>query len=314
MTAVTTATEKGAAFVALADWGTSNFRVWLVDRKGNILGERQSAEGMGTIPTPAGFSDVLESHLAALGAPAGLPVVVAGMAGARTGWIEAAYRTVPADLRALHQGAVKAPSEHRPVHILPGVSQGAPLPYDVMRGEETQLAGAVSSGTASALFCLPGTHSKWALLEGGTVTQFATIMTGELFDLISKQSILRLSISGAERSGPDHPAFVAAAKEAMEPGFSVTARLFSIRAGGLLAGATATDAAARLSGLLIGAEVAAMRHLVPAGGKVHIIGSEALTALYGKVLALAGLDTVPLDGSVLVRSGLFAAALALYAN
>ncbi len=314
MSAVETSINPGAAFAALVDWGTSNFRLWLVDRAGNVLAERQSGEGMGTIAEPALFSDVLESHLKALDAPQGLPVAIAGMAGARTGWIEAPYLTAPADLRALHQGAVRAPSAHRPAFILPGVCQRAPLPYDVMRGEETQLAGAVSAGKHSGLFCLPGTHSKWALLKDGSIEQFATIMTGELFDLISKQSILRLSISGAERAGADHPAFVTAAKEAMEPGFSITARLFSIRAGGLLAGASATDAAARLSGLLIGAEVAAMRHLVPSGSTVHIVGSESLTALYTEVLALAGLSAEPLDGSALVRSGLFAAAKELFAN
>ncbi|SMC45092.1 2-keto-3-deoxygalactonate kinase [Rhizobium sp. RU36D] len=304
----------GAAFAALADWGTSNFRLWLVDRSGAVLAERQSGEGMGTIANPAGFSDVLEGHLQALAAPVGLPVAIAGMAGARTGWIEAPYLTAPADLRALYQGAVRAPSDHRKAFILPGVCQREPLPYDVMRGEETQLAGAVFAGKDSGLFCMPGTHSKWVLLNQGVIEQFATVMTGELFDLISKQSILRLSMAGAERSGAEHPAFVAAAKEAMEPGFSITARLFSIRASGLLSGATATDAAARLSGLLIGAEVAAMRHLVPTGGTVRIVASESLTGLYSAALAASGLSAEPLDGSALVRSGLFAAATALFAN
>lgn len=314
MSAGDNALAAGAAFAALVDWGTSNFRLWLVDRSGKVLAERQSGEGMGTIANPAGFSDVLESHLAALAAPAGLPVAIAGMAGARTGWIEATYLNAPADLRALYQGAVRAPSDHRKAFILPGVCQRDPLPYDVMRGEETQLAGAVTAGKDTGLFCMPGTHSKWVLLKQGVIEQFATVMTGELFDLISKQSILRLSMAGAERSGADHPAFVAAAREAMEPGFAITARLFSIRAGGLLAGATASDASARLSGLLIGAEVAAMRHLVPSGSMVHIVGSESLAALYTQALAIAGLSADPLDGSALVRSGLFAAATELFAN
>lgn len=296
--------------VALVDWGTSNLRVWLVDAAANVLAERQSPEGMGTL-TPDRFAGVLESHLSALGADQGLPVVVAGMAGARAGWIEAPYVDTPAELTDLHLKAVSAPGIDRDVRILPGVCQRTSGAEDVMRGEETQLLGAVASGLSDALFCLPGTHSKWVSLEGGRISRFTTVMTGELFQLISRQSILRLSI-GDGRAAADHPGFAQSVEEALGGDFSLTGRLFSIRAQALLSGADEASAASRLSGLLLGAEIAAMRPRLGDGQRVQLIGSGALTDLYAAALTLAGLEAVSLDGGELVRKGLISAAKALF--
>lgn len=298
------------AAVALVDWGTSNLRVWLVDAEAGVLGERQSPEGMGTL-SPDRFAGVLESHLAALGATPDLPAVVAGMAGARAGWIEAPYAETPAGLMELPRQAVAPPGTGRDVRILPGVCQRTAGAEDVMRGEETQLLGAVSNGLTDALFCLPGTHSKWVSLEEGRISRFSTVITGELFQIISRQSILRLSV-GEGRASAGHPAFGEAVEEALDPDFSLTIRLFSIRARGLLAGADEASAASRLSGLLLGAEIAAMRPRLGPGQSVQLIGSGALTELYAAALSLAGVETVSLDGGELVRKGLFAAARALY--
>lgn len=296
--------------VALVDWGTSNLRVWLVDAAANVLAERQSPEGMGTL-TPDRFAGVLERHLSALGADPDLPVVVAGMAGARAGWIEAPYVDTPAALADLHIRAVAAPSTDREVRILPGVCQRTSGAEDVMRGEETQLLGAVSTGLSDALFCLPGTHSKWVSLEGGRISGFSTVMTGELYHLLSRQSILRLSV-GEGRAVAGHAAFGRAVAEALDADFSLTARLFSVRAQSLLASADAESAASRLSGLLLGAEIAAMRPRLAADARVHLIGSGALTALYAAALGLAGVTAVSLDGGELVRLGLVSAARALF--
>ena len=101
-------------FAALVDWGTSNLRIWLVDSQGEVIGERQSAEGMGSLDKAA-YPAVLESHLSALGASSDLPVVIAGMAGARTGWREAPYVETPAPLVGLFQHAVQPEGASRPV-------------------------------------------------------------------------------------------------------------------------------------------------------------------------------------------------------
>ncbi|MBP1853031.1 2-dehydro-3-deoxygalactonokinase [Rhizobium halophytocola] len=296
---------------ALVDWGTTNLRLWLVDADGAVLAERQSAEGMGNLSTDQ-FAGVLETHLAALGAPADLPVMMAGMVGARTGWVEVPYAVAPADLTTLADSAFDVPQTARPVAILPGVCQTTPLPHDVMRGEETQLAGAVADGLVSAVFCLPGTHSKWAIVEDGRLSRFATVMTGELFSLLSRQSILRLTIDADATTEPGMPEFAEGVRQGLRPGFALSAELFSFRAAALLAGLTPTSAAARLSGMLIGAEIAAMASQIDNNATIYIVGSDRLTALYRAGLSHAGLACEALDGASLVRKGLFAAARLKY--
>lgn len=298
-------------FAALVDWGTSNLRIWLVDSQGTVIGERQSPEGMGSLDKAA-YPTVLETHLSALGASRELPVVIAGMAGARTGWREAPYVETPAPLVGLFQHAVQPEGVSRPVYILPGVCQREGGAYDVMRGEETQLAGALEQGLDNALFCLPGTHSKWALVEGGQVRRFSTVMTGELFNLISRQSILRLSVPENGDAEADPEIFDAAVAQALEPGFALTSVLFSIRAEGLLAPDAKINPAARLSGLLIGAEIAAIREDLQRRGKAYLIGTGKLTRLYARAITKAGGEPVMLDGGLLVRRGLLASALSLF--
>lgn len=298
-------------FAALVDWGTSNLRIWLTDSQGAVIGERQSAEGMGSLDKAA-YPAVLEGHLTALGASADLPVVIAGMAGARTGWREAPYVETPAPLVGLFQHAVQPEGISRPVYILPGVCQREGGAFDVMRGEETQLAGALEQGLDNALFCLPGTHSKWALVEGGQVRNFSTVMTGELFNLISRQSILRLSVPEDGDAEADPEIFDAAVQQALEPGFALTSVLFSIRAEGLLSSNAKINPAARLSGLLIGAEIAAIREDLTRYGKAYLIGTGKLTRLYARAIVQAGGESVLLDGGLLVRRGLLASALSLF--
>jgi 2-dehydro-3-deoxygalactonokinase len=298
-------------FAALVDWGTSNLRIWLTDSQGEVIGERQSAEGMGSLDKAA-YPAVLEGHLTALGAPPELPVVIAGMAGARTGWREAPYVETPAPLVGLFQHAVQPEGVSRPVYILPGVCQREGGAFDVMRGEETQLAGALEQGLDNALFCLPGTHSKWALVEGRHVRNFSTVMTGELFNLISRQSILRLSVPEDGDAEADPEIFDAAVQQALEPGFALTSVLFSIRAEGLLSSNAKINPAARLSGLLIGAEIAAIRNDLTRYGKAYLIGTGKLTRLYARAIVQAGGEPVLLDGGLLVRRGLLASALSLF--
>lgn len=297
----------GEARYAAVDWGTSSFRLWLMDGDDGVLAERRSGEGM-LSAGKTGFANVLESHLAAVEAPAGLPVIVCGMAGARQGWIEAGYLDTPAPLSAIIAAAVPVPGIARNVRILPGLAQRDARHADVMRGEETQLLGAAGAlGAGDQLVCMPGTHSKWVRLDGGAVTGFSTFMTGELFDVIARHSILTHTVSEGAAFDGNHPAFLAAIGDALDAPALLTNRLFSLRAGQLLNGLTPTDARARLSGLLIGAEIAgALSSGRPAG--VCLVASGPLGALYGAALAAAGLSPHPVDADQAVRQGLAAAA------
>ncbi|MDH6231266.1 2-dehydro-3-deoxygalactonokinase [Mesorhizobium soli] len=295
--------------VAAVDWGTSHFRIWLLDAAGAVLAERRSAEGLLSVP-PQGFAAILENHLAVLQAPAALPVVICGMAGSRQGWVEAPYASAPVALGEVLAGAVRVASSAREIRIVPGIAQHDPDAPDVMRGEETQLAGIAALASGGHLVCMPGTHSKWVEMRDGAVAGFCTWLTGELYSLLSSQSILRHSVTGAGHVSPDAAPFRQACADALAQGGDIGAQLFRIRAAGLLAGLSAQDSAAMLSGLLIGAEVASATRRFAAADKkpVTLVGSAALSPLYRAALELAGHEVRIADGDAAVRTGLFAAA------
>lgn len=305
--------DKSPAAFAAVDWGTSSFRLWLMTEKGAVLAERRSDEGMAKASSGCTFGKILKSHLSALGAGEDLPVIICGMAGARQGWTEAGYVTVPALPEAILKGAVRVPGEARDIRILPGLANRNPAHPDVMRGEETQLLGALGAlGDGNHLTCLPGTHSKWVSLTGHEVREFSTYMTGELFDLLSKQSLLAHSLLGSD--GMDMPAFRTAVLKAVEAPGRATNLLFAIRAGQLLEGAGADISRARLSGTLIGLEIAGASGdaLNAFGGTISLIVSGRLGALYGEALSALSRPYTTIDAETAVRDGLARAARSLW--
>jgi 2-dehydro-3-deoxygalactonokinase len=161
--------SKSTSWIAV-DWGTSNLRAWGIGRDGEIAFAASSDKGMGRLARdqfPAALTEVIHAGGGRTDEPA--EVLITGMAGARQGWIEAPYLEAPTDLRALSAGAVSPslPETALSVRILPGVCQKTPGAENVMRGEETQLLGLSRLLPGfSGVVCMPGTHSKWAVLEG----------------------------------------------------------------------------------------------------------------------------------------------------
>lgn len=285
-----------------ADWGTSALRVWAMGDDGSVLARADSQDGMNSLGRedfePALLrlvGDWLADHG---GSP--VPVIVCGMAGARQGWKEADYRSVPCrPVAGPDLTRAETEDSRLAVLIVPGLSQ-AELP-DVMRGEETQLAGLVDRlGDGKATVCLPGTHSKWARLDGGEVTGFTSFMTGEMFSLYARQSILRHSV---DERGSDQAAFLAAAAEMLAQPDRLGPALFGIRAASLLSDADPASAWSRLSGLLIGWELAAMRDSWR-DTPVHLAGSRQMTEAYAAVLEQAGADPIIEDTEALTLRGL----------
>ena len=231
------------------------------------------------------------------------------MAGARQGWREAPYVDVPADIATICAQAVSVPADGLEIRILPGLAVRTG-PADVMRGEETQLLGLLQAEPdLSGLVCLPGTHSKWVQLSGGRVMGFSTAMTGELFALLGRSSVLQHSLSDAHPSGdPASPSFVAGVTAGLAAPERLLSHLFGIRAASLLHGMQGVAAADMLSGLLIGAEVGGMEW--EAGAPVILVASGAMAQLYSKALALAGHPVRTADASV--QRGLLYAAQILW--
>ncbi|MDQ0319342.1 2-dehydro-3-deoxygalactonokinase [Pararhizobium capsulatum DSM 1112] len=297
---------------AAVDWGTTSFRLWLVGENGDVIGERRSGEGM-TTAAKTGFSAILETHLAAVGAPAHLPVVVCGMAGARQAWVEAGYLDTPAPLSGIVGAAVTVPDDNRDIRILPGLAQRSQEHPDVMRGEETQLLGAAASlGNGNHIVCMPGTHSKWVRLTGGVVEGFSTFMTGELFDVISKHSILAQAMVDAGAFDGENTVFLDAVAHAGQNPAMGTNLLFTVRSGQLLHGLSPIDAKARLSGTLIGLEIAGALSSARPGSSVCLVASGPLAALYRSALQALQLEPTIIDADEAVRHGLAAAARTLW--
>jgi 2-dehydro-3-deoxygalactonokinase len=301
------------AYVAV-DWGTSSFRLWLIGADGNILGERRSGEGM-TTAAKTGFADVLNAHLAALSVPEKVPVIACGMVGAKQGWIEAGYIDVPASLSSILTGAVSVPGQSRDVRILPGLAQRDKAAPDVIRGEETQLLGALGpGGRGMQAVCMPGTHSKWVHVQDGDVIGFSTFMTGELFDAISKHTILSHAVAGADEAPADNSAFKAAVSTAFRQPAMATNLFFTARSGQLLHGLTAAGAQAKISGTLIGLEIAGALSDAPTDTPVTLVASGRLQSLYETAFKSLSLKYTSIDADTAVRRGLSAAAEAIWPN
>lgn len=272
-----------AGLIAL-DWGSTHLRAYLFDQGGAVLDTRALPHGIRQLP-PGGFPEAFA--LAVRDWPA-WPVLACGMVGSRNGWLEAPYLDTPTSVDRLARQLTRlAAPNGRSVHLIPGLRD--PQRPDVMRGEETQIAGVLAQRPDATHLVLPGTHSKWVRLRDGEVQGFATVMTGELYGLLRQHSMLGAQLPEARDDDAAFLRGVAAARDSGAAG--VLSRLFSARAlmlDGALAPPSVPD---YLSGLLIGEE---LRMALAAGWAgthdiIHMIGEGPLCERYLRAAAEVGL-------------------------
>ncbi|HEY6514722.1 MAG TPA: 2-dehydro-3-deoxygalactonokinase [Steroidobacteraceae bacterium] len=292
------------------DWGTSRLRLSL------CLGERvletRAGPGIGALREPAW--EALRPLIAGWRETHGpLPLLLCGMVGSRNGWREAPYVPCPTDVRALGRSALRFDADGAPVVIAPGLScesrLGSP---DVMRGEETQIAGALALhpdiGTGRHLLCLPGTHTKWAYLQDGQVRDFLTAVTGELFALLRDGStLLRAAHAGVAAQGgsaASEDGVERGVADASAPNSSPLHALFGVRSLQLIEGRSREWALAYLSGLLIGADVRGAIPLFGARDQAVVIGDGALNERYAYALRRQDIAASCLDGEQCALAGL----------
>jgi 2-dehydro-3-deoxygalactonokinase len=289
-----------AALIAI-DWGTSHARAYVVDDAGRTVGERSAPVGVGAIHD----GDFRGALAALLGDWLELdaPRVAAGMIGSRQGWIEAAYVDCPAGAAAVAERISHTPG--RELAIIPGVTvrDDAGVP-DVIRGEETQVFGAVGDEEPDVLAVLPGTHSKWVHVARGRIVDFETHMTGELYAVLLAHSLLGRLADTRRPSGPPGEAFERGVSRGLDRG-GLAHLVFGARTLALSGELAPQEVPDWLSGLLIGREIRsartwANRRGLDAAG-VRVIGDDQLVARYRQALVRARIDAEPGPKDAAVR-------------
>lgn len=286
------------------DWGTTNRRAWALGPDGRIAAERADSAGLLAVQDRR-FAESLASFLGDwLGASPGVPVIIAGMAGSRMGWVEVPYVPAPAPLaelaRRLMLAGRIAGSE---CWIVPGMSLDGATQPEVMRGEECQILGALLQRQVSdGVFLLPGTHSKWARVSGQRLIDFRTYITGELFNLLRQSGTLAQLMTG---DGEDSEAFargVAATGHEAE----LLNRLFSARSLALFGRLEGQALASYLSGLLVSTEMRDALATWPdlTRSAVICIGSPAMLARYSACASLLGLELQGVDNKDVLPAAL----------
>jgi 2-dehydro-3-deoxygalactonokinase len=257
------------------NWGTSNFRAFKIDSNGILEAEKTSSRGALSVPS-GGFPDALMAEVGDWIRAGEEKVLMSGMVGARRGWKEVPYLSVPATLEQVAGAVVSLQIDCLDARIVPGLigADECGIP-EVMRGEETEIFGCNSE---SASLCLPGTHTKWVRMEDARIANFTTCMTGDLYKAIREASILR-SFAGQDQI--DNAAFLLGVARSRQTG-ALAHHLFGVRTLVLTARIPESSASSYLSGLLIGNEVKTMAR---EGESVHLIGDPALCSLYARTLA-----------------------------
>lgn len=277
-------------FIAV-DWGTTNRRAYLIEDERVAQTER---DDMGVLAVKP---DEFPGHVARLRARLGNhPIVMAGMVGSNRGWLDAGYVGCPATLEAL---AAKVVRPEPSVAIVPGVCVDAQGRADVMRGEEVQLLGAVAAGLAppDALLCQPGTHNKWAVMKAGAILDFATAMTGEMFALLKAHALIGSEMTGDVDAGASFRKGVEASGQD-----DLLSALFGVRAAAVLGRRASGEAAAYVSGLLIGSDCRA--RLDRPGQQVHLLADGLLASLYTVAIELVGGQVVVVDSHAAFVAGI----------
>ena len=291
-----------------ADWGTTSLRAFLLDDRGAIVERREAAKGIMKVPD-GDFSGTF-SALADrwLNDYPDIPVLLSGMIGSEQGWALAPHVPLPARLTDLAVALHTVPvTVKKSAYIVPGLKTvGVHGVHDIIRGEETQIVGAIDDATTGeAVLCLPGTHSKWVTVADGAITGFQTSLTGETLAILTDHSILgRLmeNSAAADKSKEEESAFVQGLTRATQKG-GLLHHLFGVRSQGYSRVIPRSGLHLYLAGMLIGHEIRGMREIHPQLTSITIIAGQRIAARYRRALQFFGLQTSLIDGETAAFRG-----------
>jgi 2-dehydro-3-deoxygalactonokinase len=284
------------------DWGTSSLRAYLINSIGTVAEVRKSSQG---VLTSQNFRETVSTLCKPWDKAYGpLDCIASGMIGSKQGWCDAGYVDAPANFQTIAK-QLKDISHLAGRHFLlvPGIKQGNPL--DAMRGEETQVFGAMGVDQLSnGVAVLPGTHSKWVQMENGAVLKFNTYMTGETFALFRQHSILAKLMPPQAEAGLFVEALCEGVRLAKAAPANLLSNLFSARTRGLFNELPSQALPDYLSGILIGHEIASA--ITEFSGGLTLIGENALVARYSEALKIFNVAHQIIDNNnPVAATGLF---------
>jgi 2-dehydro-3-deoxygalactonokinase len=284
------------------DWGTTRLRAFRIDCDGRTLERRSNDRGVGVLSEGL-FDTALGAIIA--GWPSGVPILMCGMVGSRQGWREVPYRPCPVHAADLADSLCPVETGSGRAWIIAGVrTLDARMLHDVMRGEETLIVGGAAA-TGNEVIIAPGTHSKWALVRGECIESFRTYMTGEIYALLEKHSILARLMDRNALAEYHESSFLDGVRLGIEKR-ALLHSLFSVRTQGLFAQRAPATLASYMSGILIGSEVYAEAQLHDLKTPMTVIASEELGRLYRVALSEVGCRDVRfVDADVAVVQGLW---------
>ncbi|MEX0280910.1 MAG: 2-dehydro-3-deoxygalactonokinase [Arenibacterium sp.] len=270
------------------DWGTSSLRAFLIGAQGEVLDGISSPEGIMQVAGQT-YEAVLDRLIGPWIAGRTLPILASGMITSRNGWVETSYAQMPLGACGLAKALVPHEAESGTrIHFVTGASTEHAGGPDVMRGEETQIIGASALGLSEGTFVMPGTHSKWVEVADGKIVDFSTYMTGEIFAALKEHTILGTLM---QDDAFNEDAFEMGVKAGLEGASNLLHNLFHVRTLPLM-GKIPNDATSDyMSGLLIGAEIAAAMAEAGDMGSVTIVGRNDLSNRYEIALRIAGVES-----------------------
>lgn len=289
-------------YVVGINWGSTNFRAYLIRRDGTVVDEYSRPSGVAKLDR-AGMEDMMRE----LGRqwPVRAAVYAAGMIGSNVGWQNVPYVAAPATLDGIGRGTLAAQIGGVDLRLVPGMAcvrtyDGGP---DILRGEEIELFGfAQLYPDWDGFVALPGTHTKWVRFDRGEVHDFFTSMSGEMYDRLTSSGLLASIVEGEARAGD---AFFEGVALGSERKLGLTTLLFGARARVIRETLPRAESASFLRGLLIGSEIADALAIHPglAGARLPLIGNGPLCQLYAAALESMGMGSWYVDSRAACVAG-----------
>ena len=274
--------NNNSKYVLFIDWGTTNFRAHKYDLiKNKVISKIENNKGILNIKKKSEFLHILNETLVKLKLSTKHYILLAGMVGSKKGLYEVPYIRIPTSLSNLSKKIITKSIQGIQINIIPGLVFRNKNYYDVIRGEETLVIGAIEKLNIkqNCFLCCPGTHSKWIMIKNDIINSFSTYMTGDLYSAIKSNTILSQSLN--EESEKFSIIYFKHGLKFIKKNKTIISIIFKIRTMDLFSQNKSFERKSFLSGLIIGLEMNEVLNKIKLfKSRVVLIANGPLTKLY----------------------------------